>query len=62
MHDDSDEPIYTYNDKYIRYFVRHSIKWGRVCALNHCFKLENCGDILKIISGELKLNEMFMIL
>ena len=28
------EPIYTYNDKYLRWFVRQSIKEGRVCAFN----------------------------
>ena len=30
--DDGDEPIYTYDDKHMRYFVRQSIKGGRVCA------------------------------
>ena len=34
MRDDNDEPIYTYNDKYMRWFVRQSIKGGRVCAFN----------------------------
>ena len=29
-----DEAIYTYNDKYMRWFVRQSIKGGRVCAFN----------------------------
>ena len=29
---EKDEPIYTYNDKYMRWFVRQSIKGGRVCA------------------------------
>ena len=29
-----DEPIYTYNDKYRRWFFRQSIKAGRVCAFN----------------------------
>ena len=28
------EPIYTYNDKYMRWLVRHSIKRGRVCAFS----------------------------
>ena len=31
---EEDEPIYTYNDKYMRWFVRQSIKGGRVCAFN----------------------------
>ena len=29
---EEDEPIYTYNDKYMRHFVRQSFKGGRVCA------------------------------
>ena len=28
------QPIYTYNDKYMRWFVRQSMKEGRVCAFN----------------------------
>ena len=31
-------PIYTYNDKYTRQFVRQSLKRGRVCAFNQCYK------------------------
>ena len=31
---EGDEPIYTYNDKYMRWFVRQSLKGGRVCAFN----------------------------
>ena len=29
---EEDEPIYTYNDKHMRWFVRKSIRGGRVCA------------------------------
>ena len=29
-----DEPIYTYNDKYSRHFVRQAAYGGRVCAFN----------------------------
>ena len=33
--DDADiEPIYSYNDKYMRHFVRQSIKGGKVGAFN----------------------------
>ena len=31
---EEDEPIYTYDDKYMRWFVRQSIKGERVCAVN----------------------------
>ena len=35
MRDENDEPIYTYNDKFIRLFVRQSIKGGRfVLSMN----------------------------
>ena len=48
-----DEPIFTYNDKYKRWFVRQSKKGGRVCAFNQYYKSKNYDDILKIISEEL---------
>ena len=47
---EEDEPIYTHNDKYMRRFVRQSIKRGRVCAFNQYYKSKSCDDILKIIS------------
>ena len=47
------EPIYTYNEKNMRYFHRHSIKRGRVCALIQYYKSKLCDDVLKIISEEL---------
>ena len=50
---EEDEPIYTYNDKYMRWFVRQSIKGGRVCAFNQYYKSKHCDDILKIINKEL---------
>ena len=50
---EEDEPIYTYNDKYMRWFVRQSIKGGRVCAFNQSYKSKHCNDILKILYKEL---------
>ena len=50
---EEDEPIYTYIDKYMRWFVRQSLKGGRVCAFNQYYKSKVCDDILKIISKEL---------
>ena len=50
---EEDEPIYTYNDKYMRWFVRQTIKGGRVCAFNQYYKSKHCDDILKIINKEL---------
>ena len=54
MRDESDEPIYIYNDKYIKHFLRQSIKGGRVCSFNQYFKSNFCGGILKIILRDLK--------
>ena len=34
MRNENDEPIYTYNDEYMRWFVRQSKKGGRVFAFN----------------------------
>ena len=48
-----DEPLYTYNDKHMRWFVRQSEKGGRVCAFNQNYKSKTCDDILKIMSEEL---------
>ena len=50
---EEDEPIYRYNDKYMRWFVRQSIKRGRVCVFNQYFESIHCDDILKIINKEL---------
>ena len=50
---EEDEPIYTYNDKYMRWFVRQSIKGGRVCAFNQYYKSKHSDDILKTINKEL---------
>ena len=52
---EQDEPIYTYNDKYMRHFVRQAAYVGRVCAFNQYYKSKICDDILKIISKELNL-------
>ena len=46
------ELILTYIDKYMRWFVRQSIKGGRVCAFNQYYKSEFYDDILEIISEE----------
>ena len=50
---EDDEPIYTYKDNCMRWFVRQSIKGGRVCAFNQYYKSKHCDDFLKIISKKL---------
>ena len=46
---EDEEPTYNYNDKIMRWFVRQSIKGGRVGALNQYYKSKICDDVLKII-------------
>ena len=46
---EEDEPIYTYDDKYMRWFVCQSMKGGRVCAFNQYYKSKHFDDIKKII-------------
>ena len=50
---EEDEPISTYNDKNMRWFIRQSIQGGRVCAFNQYYKSTHCNDILKTINKEL---------
>ena len=50
---EEDEPMYIYNDKYMRWFVRQAAYGGQVCAFNQYYKSKSCQDILKIISKEL---------
>ena len=51
---EEDEPIYTSNDKYMRHFVRQSIKGGRVCAFNQYYESKLSKEVLEILSRELK--------
>ena len=53
LREEEDEPISTYNDKYLRYFVRQSIKSGRFCAFKQHYKSLKCDDILKIKTEEI---------
>ena len=56
---EEEELIYTYNDKYMRWFVRQSRKGGRVCASNQYNKSKNYDKILKIISEGLNVKGNF---
>ena len=53
MRDENDEPIYTYNDKYMRRSVRQSKKGGRVCSFNHYYRSKICDEVSKTPSEEL---------
>ena len=37
----------------MRWFIRQSLRGGRVCAFNKNYKSKHCDDILKIINKEL---------
>ena len=50
---EEDEPIYTYNDKYMRWFVLQSIKGVRVFDFNQCFKSSHYIDIKRILSKKI---------
>ena len=54
--DESDEPIYTYNDEFMRHFVRKSIMEGRCSALNQCYKSNFSQEVFNIFSKELNVN------
>ena len=56
LRDESDEPIYTYNDEFMRHFVRQSIKGGRCSALNQYYKSNILQEVFNIISKELNVN------
>ena len=40
--------FYTFNDNYVREYIRKSIKRGRVPGLNKYFESNQCGEILNI--------------
>ena len=53
LRSEQDEATCTYNDKYMRHFVRQAAYGACVCAFNQYYKSKICDDILKIISEEL---------
>ena len=56
LREENDEPIYTYNDEYMRHFVRQSIKGGRCSALNQYYKSNISQEVFNI-SKELNLSK-----
>ena len=56
LRDENDEPIYTYTDPFMRYFVRKAIKGGRCNAFNQRYKSENSDEVFNDISKELNVN------
>ena len=56
LREENEEPIYTYNDEFMRHFVRQSIKGGRCSALNQYYKSNISQEVFNIISKELNVN------
>ena len=56
MRDENDEPIFTYNDEYLRDFVRQSIKGGRCSDLIQYYESSISDEVFNIISKELDIN------
>ena len=52
-----DREFYTFNDKYVRDFIRKSIKGGRVCAFNRYFESNHFDEIMSTIKKHLKIND-----
>ena len=52
-----DQEFYTFIHKFVRDFIRKSIKGGRVAALNRYFESNQCEEILNFIKKHLKLND-----
>ena len=56
LRDENDEPIYTYDDEFMRHFVRQSLKGGRCSALNQYYKSKISDEVFNIISKEIDFN------
>ena len=56
LREENDEPIYTYNDEFMRHFVRQSIKEGQCSALNQYYKSNISQEVFNIISKGLNVN------
>ena len=52
-----DREFYTFNDKYVRDFIRKSIKGGRIAAFNRYFESNQCEEILNIIKKHLNIDD-----
>ena len=52
-----DREFYTFNDKYVRDFIRRSIKGGRCGAFIRYFESNQCENILNTIKKLLKIDD-----
>ena len=56
LRDENDEPIYTYNDEFMRHFVRQSMKGAHCSALNQFYNSNISDEVVNIISKELDID------
>ena len=56
LRDENTEPIYTYNDEYMRHFVRKIIKGGRCASYNQQYKSSISDEVFIIVSRKLNVN------
>ena len=53
LREENDEPIYIYNDNFMRDFVRKSLEGGRCGNFNQSYKSSTSEEMFNIISKEL---------
>ena len=58
LRDGSDEPIHTYKDMSMRWFVRQIIKGGRCSAFNQCCKSTIVDENFRATSEKLKVKRI----
>ena len=49
MRVENDEPIYTYKDKWMIWYVRQTVKGDKCTACNHLYKIKMAEKILETI-------------
>ena len=50
--------FYTFKDKYVRGFIRRSMKGGKVSAVNRYFESNQCQERLNTIEKPFKVNDI----
>ena len=60
LRDGNDEPIYIYNDDFMRKFLKQSIKGGRCGSFNQYYESTISDEVFNIISKEIMLIVLFV--
>ena len=59
LRDKNNEPIYTYNDEFMRHFVRQSLNGGRCAAFNQYYKSSFSDELFKTMPQVLNIMRDF---